>query len=73
MRTQIGDIRQYIINHPEGLTSKQAIDLFGCTRLADAIFRLRSYPYNMKIVTIKEVVPNRYGGKSHIAVYKLMD
>lgn len=72
MRTQIDDIRQYIINHPEGITSKKAIDLFGCTRLASTVYRLRK-DYKMNIVTISEVSPNRYGGKSHYAVYKLMD
>lgn len=73
MRTQISDIKKYIEEHPEGITSLKAINLFGCTRLADAIFRLRKEPYNMNIVTMSKVVPNRYGGVSHVAVYKLMD
>lgn len=69
MRTQTDDIRNYILNHPEGITTKVAYDLFGCTRLADVVWRLKKN--GMRIVTETKSVKNRYGGNSQVAVYKI--
>ena len=70
-RTQINDVKQYIEKHKNGITSIQAIELFGATRLSDIIFRLKKEPYNMPIVTRYKNVDNRYGGISRVAVYKI--
>lgn len=72
-RTQIGDVKQFIEKHKNGITSKQAIEMFGATRLSDIIFRLKRDPYNMPIVTRYKNVDNRYGGVSRVAVYKIGD
>ena len=70
--TQIGDIKDYMMNH-DGITSIDAIKKFGCTRLADVIYRLKREPYNLHIKTFTKNVKNRYGGISSVAFYKLED
>lgn len=72
-RTQTLDIKRYLENNPKGITQKKAYDMFGVTRLADIIYRLKRKPYNMPIVTMTKIVPNRYGGVSNVAVYVLKD
>lgn len=68
--TQISEIKKYLETHPDGLTSMDAIRMFGATRLADIIFRLK-YKYGMNIVTVREVGKNRYGKSTHYAIYKI--
>ena len=68
-RTQIEDIKEYLEKHPRGITSLQAIKMFGATRLSGIIFNLRKQ--GMDIRTETKQVKNRYGGTSTIAVYKL--
>lgn len=70
-RTQKEDIKKYIETHKKGITSIEAINMFGATRLSGIIFDLRKS--GMNIVTKMKSVDNRYGGKSQIAVYKLGD
>ena len=54
------------------ITSKQAIDAFGCTRLAAVISALK-YDYNMQIVTDLVPVKNRNGRWVEIAKYRLVE
>ena len=71
--TQTQDICNYIMENPNGITSYEAIKKFGCTRLADVIYRLRRPPYNLSIITEEKNVKNRYGGISTVACYRLGD
>ena len=52
------------------LTSKQAIDQFGCTRLAEVIHRLIN-EYGLPIKNHPEKVKNRNGRTVTIANYKI--
>lgn len=52
------------------ITSKQAIDEFGCTRLAEVIHRLRN-DYGLPIKAEDVKVRNRNGRIVKIAKYKL--
>lgn len=70
-RTQTNDIYTYMKTHKRGITSKQAFELFGATRLSGIIHQMRARGIN--IVSENIVVKNRYGGKSMISCYKLMD
>lgn len=49
------------------LTSRQAYDLFGCTRLAAQVFELRKkgIPIQSKQIDVK----NRYGEPCHVSQY----
>lgn len=67
--TQLSVVKEKLLNG-ETITSKEAFDL-GITRLAVHINTLRNQ--GMNIVTLQGVSPNRYGGLSHYAIYKLMD
>lgn len=71
MKTQLSEIKTYIENHPEGLTSLEAIHLFGCTRLSGQIHRLKKN-HGMNIITEMVRKKNRYGGESIVALYKLV-
>ena len=57
-RTQIQDILDHLKKY-EKITSMEAINLYGCTRLSDKIFVLRSRGHNIK--TLDTVGTNRYG------------
>ena len=61
-------ILKYLKTHKRGITSKDAIELFGCTRLSGVIFKLKKKGY--KIASVRENVPTRYGHAS-IAHYIL--
>lgn len=73
MKTQIGEVKRYLEKHKGGISQKQAIDYFGAYRLSDIVYKLKREPYNMDIVTINAKGPNRYGGVSRYAVYKLRE
>lgn len=70
-KSQTNDIIKYLQTHKRGITSLEAINMFGATRLSGIMFALRKRGYN--IGTEMKDVPNRYGGVSRVAVYKLMD
>lgn len=70
-KTQMSEIKKYLETHKKGLTSLEAINMFGATRLSGIIFCLRKN--GMNIITEDKLVSNRYGGISRVAVYKLMD
>lgn len=68
-KTQTSDILKYLQTHKRGITSLEAINRFGATRLSDIIFRLRKKGYN--IVTENNLVKNRYGRQVLVSTYKL--
>jgi len=57
MRTQTSDIIDYL-QAGNKLTQKEAINLFGCYRLASRICELKKYGYDVKSNKIN--VPTRY-------------
>lgn len=70
MKTQTSEIKNYLETHTKGITSIEAFQKFGATRLSAIIYQLR-YKYGMNIVTEDKVVKTRYGKPTTIAVYKL--
>ena len=69
--TQLEAIKNHLEKHPNGLTSLEAIELYGATRLSGAIYKLK-HIYRMNIITEYEKVQTRYG-VSVIARYKLKE
>lgn len=59
----------YLENH-RGITSMEAIELFGNTRLSATIFNLRKMGYN--IVTIEHECETRYDKTTNVAEYRLI-
>lgn len=51
------------------ITSKEAIDYLGITRLADTIYRIKKLP-NYSVETTRKHVPSRYGG-AYVACYTI--
>ncbi|MCM1221572.1 MAG: helix-turn-helix domain-containing protein [Lachnospiraceae bacterium] len=58
-RGQCEMLLDYIREHEEGITSKDAFELFGITRLSGRIFDLRERGH--EILNFKESGPNRFG------------
>ena len=54
----------------EKLTSFEAFEFYGCTRLSDKIYRLRKKGVN--ISTLETITTNRYGNRVNYATYKLI-
>ena len=54
----------------KSITSIQAINLYGATRLADIIYRLKEQ--GLDIITTDKTVIDRYGTKTIIGVYNLI-
>ena len=67
--TQNDRVLDYLKNHKDGITSKDAFELFGITRLSGRIFDLRDMGYS--ILTTQESSKNRYGDTTTYARYKL--
>lgn len=67
--TQMSEILAYM-KAGNRITSMQAIEMFGATRLSDIIFKLRKDGYN--IITHDIVGKNRYGGTVTYAEYELI-
>ena len=67
--TQTNDVLNYMKTHKRGITSMDAFERFGATRLSSIIFGLRKRGYN--ISTKNEIVKTRYGRNVEIARYKL--
>lgn len=63
-------ILDYLKQHGT-ITSLQAIDMFGATRLSGIIFTLRKEGYD--IATLDTAIKDRYGTRKTIATYKLMN
>lgn len=55
----------------KSITSRQAIVMFGCTRLSAVIYVLK-HEHNMPIETDKVTVKNRNGRWVEIAKYRLL-
>ena len=68
-KTQKSEVLKYMQTHT-GITSIQAIEKFGATRLSDIIFRLRKEGYEIKTEQITR--KNRYGHATTFAKYSLM-
>lgn len=68
IKTQIDAVLDFLERNGS-ITSMQAIENFGATRLSGIIYTLRNRGYN--ITTTLREVKNRYGRMTHIAVYKL--
>lgn len=66
--TQIEAVKQHLLSG-KTITSMEAFELYGCTRLADKVFRLRKQGYD---IDCQEVVSkNRYGRPCTYAKYSL--
>lgn len=65
-------IKRYLEEHKNGITSMEAIQLFGDTRLSDTIFQLRKKE-NLNIVSENEIVTTRFGFKTYVSRYKLLE
>lgn len=61
--TQQNTVLKYLQTHKSGLTSKDAIEKFGCTRLSAVIKALKKKGYN--ITSSRETVYTRYG---HVSI-----
>lgn len=64
----VGRVLDYLKTHKKGITSMQAFDLFGATRLSAIIFNLRK---DYEIESIKCEGKNRYGTKVFFDRYVL--
>ena len=69
-KTQKSEILKYMQTH-KGITSLQAIEKFGATRLSDIIFKLRQDGYFIQ--TEQVTTKNRYGHVVTYAKYSLVD
>ena len=69
VKSQKSEVLHYLKTHKRGITSMQAITLFGATRLSDIIFRLRKEGY--EIETEQITTKNRYGHVTTFARYRL--
>ena len=69
--TQNEMILKHLKNHKKGLTAMQALNKFGCMRLASRISDLRHMGYDISREMI--AVKNRDGETCHVANYKLVE
>lgn len=69
--TKDSRVIEYLKTHPEGLTSMEAIIMFGATRLSDIVFRFKKKGYI--ISTEIETGFDRYGNTTRYARYKLIN
>ena len=67
-RTQTGDVLAHLIEHGS-ITTYEAYQKYGCTRLPARIFDYRAKGYDIESDIV--VVKNRYGNPAPIAVYRL--
>lgn len=63
-------VQRHLEEHPEGLTSMQAVQLYGITRLAVHISDLR-HKRALQIESIPETGTDRYGNASSYVRYVL--
>ena len=64
----VGRVLEYLKTH-DGITSMQAFELFGATRLSAIIYILRD---DYEIASIKREGVNRYGTKVRFDEYQLI-
>lgn len=65
---QLEAVKQHL-ESGKGITSLQAINLYGCTRLSDKIFKLRKS--GMNISSLDREAVNRYGRTVRYTEYRL--
>ena len=65
---QVQAIKNYLLAG-NTLTSMEAYEMFGCTRLAAKIFMLKKEGFD--IVKVMRESKTRYGATAHYAAYKL--
>lgn len=63
-------ILEYLSSNPNGITSMEAINKFGVTRLSAVIFNLRSYGYN--IISNTETSTDRFDNVVRYSRYALI-
>ena len=68
MKTQTERVLQYLKKH-KGITSMEAFEMFGITRLSAVIFELRR---KYEIYSERTEGKNRYGEKVWFSTYKLI-
>ena len=68
--TKTTKVLNYIKTHPEGITSMDAIILFGATRLSAIIFNLKK---NNPIISEREEGFDRDGNLTRYARYKFVN
>lgn len=64
---------QAILNHLQsnvGITSKEAFEQYGCTRLSDKIFNLRKQGYS--IINVNRQCIDRFGHNANFVEYRLI-
>ena len=71
MKTQNQQILRHLQTHKMGITAMQALDKFGCMRLASRISDLRRMGYEISREMI--AVKNRDGETCYVANYKLVE
>ena len=71
MRTQNQQILKHLKTHKKGINPMQALEKFGCMRLASRISDLRHMGYEISKELI--AVRNRDGSIFYVANYKLME
>jgi len=71
MRTQNERILKHLQTHKRGITPMQALNKFGCMRLASRISELRrmGYVISREMIAVKD----RDGDVRYVANYKLME
>lgn len=70
MSSYTKDIEHYLKTHKKGITSKEAIDKFGATRLSAIIYNLK-HNKGLNIVSEDVKVKNRYGHTTVVSRYVL--
>lgn len=67
--TQQQKILKHLETYKKGITSLEAFERYGCTRLSGQIFELKRKGYNIssKLIPVK----NRYGEVCYVSRYKL--
>lgn len=70
-RSQHKSILEYLQLHTDGITSSEAFELFGVTRLSAIIFDLKKMGYDIE--SIRQHTINRYGNSCVYARYILKE
>ena len=68
--TQLNAVRHWLLTG-RTITSNEARDMWGVTRLADLIFKLRREGYD--IANIQRATITKLGGKAWFVEYKLLN
>ena len=68
-KSQIDDVLEHLKEHGS-ITSMEAINNYGATRLSDIIYRLKKRGYN--ISTERLTVKTRYGRSTSVGKYTLI-